>query len=84
VRVYIKSFDVGMEVKSKGIEFEVRSPDNKTQLGDCYLTMTNLIWCKGKTSKAMGVKVPWDDLVTICASPKSLAAAVKAAKNVAP
>jgi hypothetical protein len=82
VKVYIKSFDVGMEVKSKGIEFEVRSSDGATQLGDCFLTMTSLIWCKGKTSKAKGIKVPWDDLVAICASKESLSAAIKAAKAV--
>lgn len=80
MKVKIKSFDVNMEVKSRGIEFEVRSPDDKSQLGDCYLTMTGLIWCQGRTTKAKGIKVSWDDLQSICGSAAKLKAAVQAAK----
>lgn len=80
MKVWIKSFDVEMEVKSKGIEFEVRSPDDTTQHGDCYFTMTGLIWCKGKIGKANGIKVSWNDFMEICGSEAKLKAAVKAAK----
>lgn len=80
MKVLIKSFDVDMEVKSKGIEFEVRSPDNSTQVGDCYLTMTGLVWCKGKVGKANGVKVGWNDFTEIFGSDAKLKAAIKAAK----
>ena len=82
MKVWIKSFDVAMEVKAKGIEFEVRSPDGTSQLGDCYLTMTGLIWCKGKTGRGAGLKVTWDEFIAICESQQSLNAAVKAAKKV--
>ena len=34
MKVTIKSFDVAMEVKTKGIEFEVDSPDGETHHGD--------------------------------------------------
>ena len=82
MKVWIKSFDVEMQVKSNGIELEVRSADNKDQLGDCFATMTGLIWCAGKTGKKNGIKVSWQDFISICASEKSLKAAVKSAKAV--
>lgn len=77
MKVYIKNFDVG----SKGIEFEVRSKDDKKQVGDFYLTMTALIWCQGKTAKENGIKVSWEEFIAICASEKSRIAAIKAAKG---
>ena len=64
MKVSIKSFDVKMDVKSKGIEFEVRDPKGK-QLGDCYLTMTGLIWCSGKTSKENGKKISWKKFIAM-------------------
>ncbi len=81
MQVLIKSFNVNMDVKSSGVEFEVRSPDRKQQLGDCYLTMTGLIWCKGKTEKKNGVKIKWDDFTTIMTSKDSVKKAIKAAKD---
>jgi|688.fasta_scaffold378770_2 hypothetical protein len=81
MQVNIKSFDVNMQVKSNGIEFEVRTADGATQLGDCYLTMTGLVWCDGRTTKANGVRINWNDLMTIASSDTSVKAAVKAAKN---
>ena len=81
MQVAIKNFDVNMQVKSNGIEFEVRSPDGTTQLGDCYLTMTGLVWCSGKTSKKNGTKITWNDLITIMESDDTKRAAVKAAKK---
>ena len=81
MKVWIKSFDVEMQVKQNGIELEVRSTDGKTQLGDCYATMTGLVWCKGKITKPKGIKLSWNDLATICSSSETLAAAIKAAKD---
>ncbi|MDK2126404.1 hypothetical protein [Parachitinimonas caeni] len=80
MEVWIKALEVEMQVKQKGIELEVRSPDGKEQLGDCYVTMTGLVWCNGKTKKENGIKVKWEDLIAICKSDASLKAAVKAAK----
>lgn len=43
--------------------------------------MTGLVWCKGKTTKANGVNLKWEDLALLCASDDSLAAAIKAAQS---
>ena len=83
MEVWIKSLEVEMQVKQKGIELEVRSKDGTEQLGDCYATMTGLVWCQGRTKKENGVKVKWEEFIAICASDESLKAAVKAAKKAA-
>ena len=71
-----------MPVKSKGVEFEVRSTefDGDKFLGDCVLDWTGLTWCRGKTSKKSSLKIRWEDFIAIMASPDSLKAAVAAAK----
>ncbi len=63
MEVTIKSFDVKMEVKNKGIEFEVRAPGNKDHLGDIVLNKTGLTWCKGKTTPANGIKVTFAEFI---------------------
>ncbi|MFN3231371.1 MAG: hypothetical protein ACE363_04340 [Alphaproteobacteria bacterium] len=62
MQVTIKDFGVDMEVRNKGIEFEIRDPDG-TFRGDCYLTKTGLIWCQGKTKKQNGIPVSWDRFI---------------------
>jgi hypothetical protein len=61
VKVTIKSFDVDMEVKNAGIEFEVYSPDGSSHVGDLILTKRNLIWCKGRTRRENGQEISWGD-----------------------
>jgi len=80
MQIHIKKFDVNMDVKASGIEFEVRKPDGSRQIGDCYLTMTGLIWCKGKKDKRSGVKLPWADFMEIMKSETTKKTALKAAK----
>lgn len=80
MEVRIKKLDINMIVKQNGLEFEIRTPDGASQVGDCYVTMTGLVWCKGKTMKANGVKISWDELAALAASAESKKAAVKAAK----
>ncbi len=64
MKVAIKDFDVDMEVKNKGIEFEVRDTKGKGKLlGDFYVTKANLIWCKGRTRRENGEKVSWDEFI---------------------
>ncbi len=77
MKVSIKSFDVNMEVKSSGIELQVRSPDGKEFLGDCYVTMTGLIWCKGRTAKKNGVNISWKGFIELMSSPETVKKAVK-------
>ena len=62
MKVKIKRFGVDMEVKNTGIEFGVADNNGEHQ-GDCYLTRTGLIWCKGRTTKARGIHVSWDDFI---------------------
>lgn len=81
MNVKIKNFDVDVDVKQKGIEFAVRTPDGKSQLGDCYLTMTGLIWCSGRIAKKNGVQVTWAQFIDLLSSKDALKRAVKAAKN---
>ena len=64
MKVTIKSFDVGMEVKTKGIEFQVKSTDGARHRGDIVLTKAGLIWCRGRTTRANGVKVSFDEFAT--------------------
>lgn len=81
MKVTIKSFDVSMEVKQSGVELQVNSPDGSEHLGDCYVTMTGIIWCKGRTRKKNGTKISWDHLAEICRTKASFKAALKAAKE---
>ena len=62
MRVAIKDFQVEMEVKNNGIEFQVRDND-ETLRGDCYLTRVGLIWCPGQTTRPRGKKVTWDQFI---------------------
>ena len=61
MKVTVKSFDVDMEVKNKGMKIQVHSPDGTKHLGDIVLTRTGLTWCKGRTTRANGIKVSFDD-----------------------
>ncbi len=62
MKVSIKSFEIKMDVKTKGIEFEVY--DNKKNfLGDLIVTQRYLIWCKGKTSRENGKKIEWKNFI---------------------
>ena len=81
MKIGIKTFNVNMNVKSTGIEFEIRSPDGNQQLGDCYLTMTGLVWRKGKTKKKNGVMISWSDFIEVMTTDKRRKAAVRAAKQ---
>ena len=62
VNISIKKFDVKMEIKNNGVEFEVRNTKKKF-LGDFIVTKTGLIWCKGRTKPANGKKVSWNDFI---------------------
>jgi hypothetical protein len=80
MKVKIKSF-VDVDVKNKGIEFEVRNPNGKKQLGDCYLTKTELKWCAGRTDKKNGIAIRWKDFISLMSSKDALKRALKAVKD---
>ncbi len=81
MNVKIKSFDVDMDVKQKGIEFQVRTPDGQKQIGDCYITMVGLTWCTGRIRRKSGVSITWQEFIELLSSRDSLKRAVKAAKK---
>ena len=81
MQIRIKKFEIDMQVRQKGIEFEVRQPDG-TFVGDCYVTMTGLTWCAGKTTRVNGVKVKWSELEEILYSDATRKAALAAARQV--
>jgi hypothetical protein len=62
MKVSIKDFDVAMDVKNKGIEFEVYD-NHDVFLGDFILTKTGVIWCKGKTGRQNGKKLSWEQFI---------------------
>lgn len=62
MKVGIKSFDVSMDVKNKGVEFTVYDTQGKF-LGDLIVTKKNLIWCEGKTSRKNGIRVSWQRFI---------------------
>ena len=85
--VSIKSFDVDMAIKNKGIELEIHEPGGK-MLGDLVVTKTHLIWCPGKTKRENGQKIKWTDFIDLIDSAqqpkKPKKSAKKAVKQVAP
>jgi hypothetical protein len=80
MKVSVRSIYADIELKQNGMELEIRSPDDDKRFGDCYVTMKELIWCKGKITRAKGVPVLWQDFMEICWSKDTLKAALKAAK----
>jgi hypothetical protein len=80
--VSIKSFEVNMDVKTNGVEFGIREPNGGDRLGDLFITKAHLIWCKGKTQRAQGIKIKWTDfveMVNATQKPAKKAAAKKTA-----
>ncbi len=84
MNVGIKDFAVQMDVKSRGVEFEVKDTNGK-HLGDLIITKTSIIWCKGKTKRANGKSLRWDKFIEMMspAAPRKARRKV-AARKVAP
>ena len=62
MKINIKDFGVDLEIKNRGIELGVSDPKGK-HLGDLYVTGTQLIWCRGRTTKNNGVSVDWQTFI---------------------
>lgn len=67
MEVNVKKLDVAMQVKNNGIEFDVY--DGTTFLGDFIVSKAGIIWCKGKTSRANGKRIPWKKLIALLEQP---------------
>jgi len=63
MKVSIKDLSVDMEIKNKGVELDVYSPDGNTHHGDLIVNKAGLVWCKGKTSVQNGKKVTWANFI---------------------
>ena len=63
MQLKIKQFAVDMEIKTKGVEVEVRNPQGTKQLGDLLVKKSGLTWCRGKTSEKYGKRVSWDKFI---------------------
>jgi hypothetical protein len=64
VKVWIKNFNVELEVKTSGIELDVSGNDGK-HLGDLYVTKAKLIWCKGRIPRNNGKEIRWEEFMAI-------------------
>jgi hypothetical protein len=63
MNVTIKKFDVSMELKNKGVELEIRSPDSQNHLGDLIVTKSKIIWCPGRTMRKNGKGVSFREFI---------------------
>lgn len=60
-KVKIKNFAVEMEVKTKGVEFQVHIDD--AHQGDLIISKSGPQWCPGRTKAGNGIKISWKDFI---------------------
>ena len=71
MKIKIKDLQVSMDLANDGIQLAVN--DNKDEyLGSLYVGKAHVIWCKGKTQKANGVKKTWADFITAFDAPPGI------------
>ncbi len=63
VNVSIKDLGIPMEVKTRGIELDVKDKDK--HLGDLVVTKSGVIWCRGRTSRENGRRLGWRDFIAL-------------------
>jgi hypothetical protein len=61
MKVSIKNFEVEMDLKNNGVEFEVY--DHDKHLGDVILTKTSVIWCRGRIRRDNGKRFSWEEFI---------------------
>ena len=61
MKVSIKNFEVEMDLKNNGVEFEVY--DHDKHLGDVILTKTSVIWCRGRIRRDNGKRFTWEEFI---------------------
>ena len=61
MKVSIKNFEVEMDLKNNGVEFEVY--DHDKHLGDVILTKTSVIWCRGRVRRDNGKRFTWEQFI---------------------
>lgn len=50
MNVWITELNAEQQLKNKGMQLDIYSPDGETRLGDLTVTKSKLIWCAGKNS----------------------------------
>ena len=61
MKVSIENFEVEMDLKNNGVEFEVY--DHDKHLGDVILTKTSVIWCRGRIRRDNGKRFTWEEFI---------------------
>ncbi len=62
MKVKIKDLQVSMDLGNNGIRLAVNDNDEEF-LGNLYIGKAHVVWCKGKTQKANGIKKTWPDFI---------------------
>jgi hypothetical protein len=62
MKVSVKDLAATIELKNKGIELDVYNSDGEHR-GDLVVTKTQLIWCHGRTPRANGTAINWEDFI---------------------
>jgi hypothetical protein len=63
MNVTVKEFGITMEIKNKGIEFEVHDGQGSKHKGDLVLNKAGLTWCKGKRPPKNGRRIRWKEFI---------------------
>jgi hypothetical protein len=62
VKVYIKEFDVEMQLKYNGIELDV-ADTRGNHIGDLIINKARLTWCPGRVRGKNGKQISWDEFI---------------------
>ena len=62
MKVNIKQFDVAMELKTNGMEVEVKNGSDE-HLGDLIVSKSGIEWCNGRIHRGNGVKLTWTEFI---------------------
>ena len=63
MKVYIKDFQLPLELGNKGITIDIYDASGKKHLGDLRVGKATIEWCKGRTRSGNGVQRGWSDLI---------------------
>jgi hypothetical protein len=61
MKVYIKKFNVDMEVKTSGVELGIYTPDGSEHLGDLKVSKSGIEWHPGRSRS--GPQASWTQLI---------------------
>ena len=64
MKVWIKELNCSMEVKNRGVEFEVYDSEGQ-HLGDLVVTKAKVVWCKGRTTVQNGKALTWKKFIAL-------------------